>query len=168
LGQDPYKRKKHVSSRVRHIDISDCLFSTTDISSSISLLRNWRNGTYPAYMMYWTGSYVLYYKCAKFHHSSTCNYTAHPNDQRGHKASGHSDRTLKSVVAESAARHNIRDSHCGARDGLNSDQFSQPYPAALAIRKIPVVENRVGGPHLQALAPIYVPASAFDARATAL
>ena len=67
-----------------------------------------------------------------------------PNDQRGHMASGHSDRTLKSVVAESAARHNIRDSHCGARDGLNSDQFSQPYPAALAIRKIPVVENRVG------------------------
>ena len=67
-----------------------------------------------------------------------------PDDQHGHKASGHSDRTLKSVVAESAARHNIRDSHCGARDGFNSDQFSQPYPAALAIRKIPIVENRVG------------------------
>ena len=94
---------------VRNINISACLFSTTDISSSISLLRNWRNGTYPAYMMYWTGSYVLYYKCTKLHHVSKCNWTAYPDDQRGHKASGHSDRTLKSVVTESAARHNIRD-----------------------------------------------------------
>ena len=68
----------------------------------------------------------------------------HPDDQRGHTASGPSDRTLKSVVAESAARHNTRDSHCGARDGLNSDQVSQSYLAAFAIRKIPVVENRMG------------------------
>ena len=68
----------------------------------------------------------------------------HPDDQHGHTASGPSDRASKSMVTESAARHNIRDSHRGARDGLNSDQFSQPYPAALATCKIPVVENRVG------------------------
>ena len=48
------------------------------------------------------------------------------------------------MVTERDARHNIKDSHCGARDGLNSDQFSQPYPAALATCKIPVVENQVG------------------------